>query len=150
VQDDFAERITRRFLKLCENPRTQRVVIGFVQSTLEGEVRSQRLYKYLNRMVFAPLAGPAGMHVSTVRFQLVASTLAGLAMMRYVVKLEPLASMTVDELVPVLAPAVRGALQAEPVGELPAWDDETAPYPLAERHTLDAHRSWKLTGRLAP
>lgn len=147
MEDDFAERVTRRFLGLCESPRTRGVVLRFVRMTLEGGTGSKVLYRYLNKMLFKPLAGPAGLHVSTVRLQLVSSTLAGVAMMRYQVRLEPLASMSVDELVPVLAPAIRGCLAAEPTGQVPAWDSELAPYPRTEWATLDARRQFKLTGR---
>lgn len=146
--DDFAESVTRRFLGFCENQRTQAAVIATIRSAMEGEGRSQKVFRRLNRLVFVPLAGPAGLHVSTTRIQLALGTLSAAAMMRYVMKLEPLASMELEDLVQTLTPAVRGALQAEPSGEIEAWDDDVAPYPRAEPYRLDARRQWKLTGRL--
>jgi hypothetical protein len=146
--DDFAESVTRRFLGFCENQRTQAAVIATIRSAMEGEGRSQKVFRRLNRLVFVPLAGPAGLHVPTVRLQLALGTLSAAAMMRYVMKLEPLASMELEDLVQTLTPAVRGALQAEPVGEIEAWDADAAPYPRAEPHRIDARRQWKLTGRL--
>lgn len=148
TRGDFAESVTRRFLGFCENQRTQAAVIATIRSAMDGEERSQKVFRRLNRLVFLPLAGPAGLHVSTVRVQLVLGTLSAAAMMRYVMKLEPLASMDFEDVVTALTPAVRGALESEPVGEVPAWDAEVAPYPRAEPHRLDARRSWKLTGRL--
>ena len=130
--DDFAESVTRRFLGFCENQRTQAAVIATIRSAMEGEGRSQKVFRRLNRLVFVPLAGPAGLHVSTTRIQLVLGTLSAAAMMRYVMKLEPLASMELEDLVQTITPAGRGALQAEPSGEVEAWD----------------RRQWKLTGRL--
>lgn len=149
TMDDFAEKVTRRFFGFCENQRTQAAVIATIRSAMEGEGRSQKVFRRLNRLVFVPLAGPAGLHVSTVRLQLALGTLSAAAMMRYQMKLEPLASMDLEDLVQALTPAVRGALQAEPVGEIEAWDDEAAPYPRSEPHRLDARRQWKLTGRLS-
>lgn len=146
--DDFAESVTRRFFGFCENQRTQAAVIATIRSAMEGGGRSQKVFRRLNRLVFLPLAGPAGLHVSTVRIQLVLGTLSATAMMRYVMKLEPLASMELEALIQATTPAVRGALQAEPTGEIEAWDTDIAPYPLAEPHQLDARRNWKLTGRL--
>lgn len=146
--DDFAELVTRRFFGFCENQRTRAAVIATIRSAMEGEGRSQKVFRRLNRLVFVPLAGPAGLHVSTVRIQLVLGTLSATAMMRYVMKLEPLASMELEDLIAATLPAVRGALQSEPVGEIEAWDAEAAPYPRAEPHRLDARRSWKATGRL--
>ncbi|GGO91252.1 hypothetical protein GCM10011584_24890 [Nocardioides phosphati] len=146
--DDFAESLTRRFLGFCENQRTQAAVIATIRLAMDGETGSQKVFRRLNRLVFLPLAGPAGLHVSTTRVQLALGTLSAAAMMRYVMKLEPLASMELEDLVRTLTPAVRGALQAEPSGEIEAWDAEVAPYPRAEPHRLDARRNWKLTGRL--
>lgn len=148
TMDDFAESLTRRFLGFCENQRTQAAVIATIRLAMDGETGSQKVFRRLNRLVFLPLAGPAGLHVSTTRVQLALGTLSAAAMMRYVMKLEPLASMELEDLVRTLTPAVRGALQAEPSGEIEAWDAEVAPYPRAEPHRLDARRNWKLTGRL--
>jgi hypothetical protein len=149
TMDDFAESVTRRFLGFCENQRTQAAVIATIRLAMDGEAGSQKIFRRLNRLVFLPLAGPAGLHVSTTRIQLALGTLSAAAMMRYVMKLEPLASMELEDLVRTLTPAVRGALQAEPSGEIDAWDAEVAPYPRAEPHRLDARRQWKLTGRLS-
>lgn len=147
VEEDFAERVTRRFFQLCENPRTRRPILRFVSMTLVGGKQSRLLYGYLNKVLFGPLTGPAGLHVSTVRLQLASTTLAGFAVVRYKVKLEPLASMPVEELVRTVVPAVRGCLMAEPTGEIPAWDAGVSPYPRTEWATLDARRQFKLTGR---
>jgi len=147
--EDLAERVTRRFFSLCENPRSRRAVLRFVRMSLSGGRSSRIFYSWLNRMVFRPLAGPAGMHVPAVRVQLVGSTLAGLAITRYVVRLEPIASMSLDELVPVVGPPLRGAVIAAPRGAIPAWDVAQAAYPRREWHELDARRHHKLTGRPA-
>jgi hypothetical protein len=147
--EDFAERVVRRFLHVCENPRTRDAMLRFVRGSLSGGWTSRFFYRNLNRMVLRPLAGPAGLHASTLRLQLVTAQLAGLAMMRYVVKLEPLASMSVDELVVVFAPSVRGALHAQPAGPAYAWAEERS-YPAVDWAGADLRRQVRMTGRLAP
>ena len=146
---DLAERIVRRFLHICENPKTRDAMLRFVRGSLSGGWTSRFFYRNLNRMVLRPLAGPAGFHASTLRLQLVTAQLAGLAMMRYVVKLEPLASMSVDELVVVFAPSVRGALTAQPASPAYTWSEER-PYPAVDWSRSDPRRQFKMTGRLAP
>ena len=60
-------------------------------------------------MVLNPVARAMGVETSAVRLELVGSQLIGLAMIRYVLKVEPIASLSVDELVPLMAPPLRRA-----------------------------------------
>ncbi len=53
-----------------------------------------------------------GVETSAIRMELVGSQLIGLAMLRYVLKVEPIASLDIDDLVPLMAPPLRQALGA--------------------------------------
>ena len=64
-----------------------------------------------------PLARALRLETSAVRLELVGSQLVGLAMLRYVLEVEPIASLDIDELVPMMAPAVRSSLRG---GDQPA------------------------------
>jgi hypothetical protein len=46
-----------------------------------------------------------------MRLELVASQLIGLAMARYVIQVEPIASASIDEVVALAAPSIRAALK---------------------------------------
>ena len=70
----------------------------------------RRFYALVNRLVLSPVLRAAGVQTSAVRVELVGAQLVGLAMMRYVLKVEPIASLDVDELVPMMAPALRQTL----------------------------------------
>jgi len=60
--------------------------------------------------VLNPVARAMGVETSAIRLELVGAQLIGLAMIRYVLKVEPIASLSVDELVPLMAPPLRSAL----------------------------------------
>ncbi len=118
--DDYTERLLRRFLLLCENPRTQRRVLALVRSSVSNAGAGRRFYALVNRVVLHPVARATGVKTSAVRVELVGSQLIGLAMIRYVLEVEPIASLDIDELVPLVAPAVRQSLtgrseRAQPV-----------------------------------
>ena len=121
VSNDLTERMLRRFLLLCESPRTQRRVLALVEATVNNAVAGRRFYALVNRLVLSPILRAAGVRTSAVRIELVGAQLVGLAMMRYVLKVEPIASLDVDELVPMMAPALRqtltGRSQAAPALE---------------------------------
>jgi hypothetical protein len=133
VEDDLADRLVRRFLSWADQPRNQRRALRLCLGVL-GQGRSARAaFGLLNRVVFFPIVRASGTRPSAARMELVAAQLFALAMLRYRVRLEPVASMSVDELVPLYAPAIRAVLNAEPgeratgpayrPGVVPGWDE---------------------------
>jgi hypothetical protein len=111
---DFTERLLRRFLLLCESPRTRRRVLALVRGSVSNARAGRRFYALVNRVVLSPVARAMGVEASAVRLELVGSQLIGIAMIRYVLEVEPIASLDVDELVPLLAPPLRQALTGRP------------------------------------
>jgi hypothetical protein len=110
VAMDFSERLLRRFLLLCENPRTQRRALALVRGSVSNARAGRAFYALVNRVVVNPVARAMGVQSSAVRMELVGSQLIGLAMIRYVLKVEPIASLDVEELVQLMAPPLRAAL----------------------------------------
>ncbi|MBO9520855.1 MAG: hypothetical protein J7518_04900 [Nocardioidaceae bacterium] len=112
VVRDFSDRLLRSFLTLCENPRTRQGMLTMVQASVGSARAGQRFYRMLNRTVVNPAARATGLHASALRLELVCGQLVGLAMMRYVLGLEPVASVPPDEIVRQFAPAIRATLKA--------------------------------------
>lgn len=108
---DFSVRLLRTFLALCENPRTRQRMLKMVQASVGSGGTDRALYRMLNRTVVTPTAKATGIKASALRYELVCGQLVGLAMMRYVLKVEPVASTTTDEIVQVFAPAIRATLK---------------------------------------
>ncbi|HJQ06511.1 MAG TPA: hypothetical protein VJ872_13745 [Nocardioides sp.] len=111
--EDFAIVLVRRFLRLCEHPRTQARMLRMIRNATRHGDDSPRLYRWINRVVLHPAAPARLRSMSAMKAELVASQLVGLAMVRYVLEVEPLASASVDEVVRLAAPAVAAALQGE-------------------------------------
>ena len=109
---DFADRLLRSFLALCESPRTREAMLRMVQASVGSARAGQRFYRMLNRTVVNPAAKATGMHASALRVELVCGQLVGLAMMRYVLRVEPVASVATEEIVRQFAPAIRATLKA--------------------------------------
>ncbi len=110
VSSDFTERLLRRFLLLCESPRTQRRALALVKGSVSNARAGKAFYALVNRVVLNPVAKSMGIETSAIRLELVGSQLIGLAMIRYVLKVEPIASLSVDDLVVLMAPPLRAAL----------------------------------------
>jgi hypothetical protein len=111
LAEDVAVRLVRRFLLLCESPRTRAVLVRLTERSA-GNARAGRvLYRMVSRLVVNPVARATGVQASALRTELVVAQLVGIAMLRYVVKVEPLASASVDEVVELTAPGVRSTLR---------------------------------------
>ena len=108
---DFSVRLLRNFLGLCENPRTRQHMLRMVRGSVGSARAGQAFYRVLNRSVVNPAARATGVHASALRVELVCGQLVGLAMMRYVLQVEPVASTPAEEIVRQFAPAIRATLQ---------------------------------------
>jgi len=90
-------------------------MMAMLRSAVAHDDSAVRLRSLLLRVVFRPLAAGAGAADGDAdsRAALVASQVVGLAFARYVLRLEPLASASADELVPLLAPTLQRYLTGE-------------------------------------
>ncbi|MBW1601228.1 TetR family transcriptional regulator [Streptomyces sp. JJ66] len=111
------ERLLRAFLRLWEGEETSQQMRGILRSAVPHEAAARMLREFITGEVLTPVAEALGGDAPRVRASLVASQLVGLAMTRYLVRVEPLAAMTRDEVVAAVAPTVQGYL----TGPLGAW-----------------------------
>lgn len=82
-----------------------------VKSSVGSGGADRALYRMLNRTVVTPTAKSTGIEASALRYELVCGQLVGLAMMRYVLQVEPTASTSTEEIIRVFAPAIRATLR---------------------------------------
>ncbi len=134
--EDFAIRLLRRFLLLCEHPRTRQRMLRLVRQSTQPGPDAPRLYGWINKAVLNPRFQPVVERraMSAMKAELVAAQLIGLAMTRYVLRIEPLASASVDDVVRMAAPSVAAALQGEEAfSAVVRPDEEPAPEPRRRR-----------------
>jgi hypothetical protein len=110
--EDLAITLVRRFLILCESPRTRRTMLKMVRGSTGGGRAGRRFYRVINRAVLIPVLRTRGVQASAMKTELVASQLIGIGVLRYVVKVEPMASASLDEVIELAAPSIRATLRA--------------------------------------
>lgn len=123
-----AERLLGVFLSVWDDPETRLPLVALVRTSLGIEGPVDLLRDVLVRLVYQPLreALPeAGVAQPERRAQLVASQMIGLVVARYVLAVEPLASMPPEELVGWVAPALQRYLD----GPLPGGPGSGPPAP---------------------
>lgn len=118
------ERLIRTFLSVWEDPVTGPVMIGFLRTAVANGMGPGLFSDCYGRRIADAVVHELGDHVAgedpSFRASLVASQLVGLAMTRYVLAVEPLASKTSEDVATAFAPTVRRSL----FGGLPTATDQ--------------------------
>jgi AcrR family transcriptional regulator len=117
--------IVRAFLEAWEPPETRVRLMAMLRSALTNEAAMGMIRDLLVREVFAPVTEALGVPDGQFRATLVGSQLVGLSILRYIGRVEPLASASVDDLVAAIGPTVQRYL-AEDLGGGCAAAAETA------------------------
>ena len=100
--DGLGERIARTFLTTWDATPGQGPMLAMIRSAVTDDKAAASLRGFLTRVLFIPLADAAGSDRPELRANLVGSQMVGLAMARYVVRLEPLVSTSPEELAPIV------------------------------------------------
>ncbi len=103
----------RTFLEAWEPPETRVRMLAMLRSAMTNETAMGMIRDLLVREVFGPITATLGVADAPLRAELVGSQLVGLAIMRFVGRIEPLASASIDELVAAVGPTVQRYLTGE-------------------------------------
>src|ERR1700720_4349825 len=104
--DGLGERLVRVFVEPWDSPAGS-PLLGLIRSVVGNEDAAALLREFVTREVLGRIARALELDQPQLRAALVASQLVGLAMIRYVVKVEPLASARTDNLVAWLGPTLQ-------------------------------------------
>lgn len=108
--DDVGERLTRFVLGVWENPATRTPLLAIVRSAVNNETAAAVFRRLVASQVLRRIAAQLDLPDAELRAELAAAQLVGTAMLRHVVKVEPLASADLEQIVARVAPVVQGHL----------------------------------------
>ncbi|WP_433049329.1 TetR family transcriptional regulator [Dactylosporangium sp. CS-033363] len=113
--DGVGERLVRMFLSVWDSPAGTPVV-ALVRSAMQHDWSARMLREFLVSQVLRRATRTLDLDPAEAptRASLVASQMIGMAMLRYILKLEPLASMPPEDIVRNLAPTIQRYL-ADPL-----------------------------------
>lgn len=100
------ERLVRVFLGMWSEPQFRAPMLGLVRSAFTSEQGATMLREFVGTALLGRVAAGLGL-ADPLRIEAAAAQLIGLVVLRYVVRLEPIASASEDELVALVAPAVQ-------------------------------------------
>jgi AcrR family transcriptional regulator len=122
-REELGERFVRFVLELWETTAFRPLLLGVVRSATTDPIAAAMLRQLLAEGPFLALARAIDLPDATLRATLAGSQLIGLALARYVVAVEPLASVPPEVLVRALAPTVQRYL----VGDLTGVEHPASP-----------------------
>lgn len=102
---ELGERLVRFFLGVLGDPHRRNGLLALIRSASGNEQAAAMLRQFVTSALFARIAERVG--VPRLPVELVASQLIGMALLRHILQVEPLASADDDEVVALVAPVVQ-------------------------------------------
>ncbi|WP_248959762.1 TetR/AcrR family transcriptional regulator [Sphaerisporangium perillae] len=102
---EIGERLVRFLLTMTADPAAREPIIALMRSAMTNEQVVVMIREFLTMAVFNRVV--EGLGISPVRMEVAFAQMFGVVLMRYVLRLEPLASAEVEELVGILAPTIQ-------------------------------------------
>jgi AcrR family transcriptional regulator len=104
--DGLGERLARFFIEVWDSPAGVRLH-AMIRSMVSSDKAAALMRDFVSREILARLAQALKLERPQVRAGLAASQLVGIAMLRYVVKVEPLASASADQVAAWIGPTLQ-------------------------------------------
>lgn len=116
-REQAGQRLIRRLLSVWDGPSSAQFV-ALVRSAASHDTAARMLREFFGSVIFGRLARELAIDHPAIRGSLCASQILGLALARYVVALEPLASAPAEAVIAAVAPTLQRYL----TGDLdPVW-----------------------------
>ncbi|MCT2590067.1 TetR family transcriptional regulator [Streptomyces sp. N2-109] len=114
--DQVGETMTRFIFRVWGNAVTREPLLAIVRSAVNNETAAAIFRRLVTRQLLSVLAGRLTAPDAELRVELAVAQLVGTAMLRYVIKVEPLASTDAEVLIARLAPVVQHHLTGADLG----------------------------------
>jgi AcrR family transcriptional regulator len=111
--DQAGRRMVETFLSVWDHAATQNPLLALVRSAVGDEHAAAMLREFITEEVLGQISHRLGSPDARLRATLVGSQIIGLAMARYIVKVEPLASATPAQVVAAVGPTLQRYLTGD-------------------------------------
>lgn len=111
---DIGTRMVRTYLRIWETPDTAATMRAMLQSATSNTDANDAFRGFMQNYVLTAVSGVlGGGEQARLRAMLAASNLVGTAVLRYIIQVPPLATLSADEVVALIAPTVTRYLTAD-------------------------------------
>jgi AcrR family transcriptional regulator len=98
--------LVRGYLQVVDSDESRNAILALIRSAVSNEKAAAMLREFLTAELLSSLAAITDFPNAPLRASLVAAQLVGIAMLRHVVRVEPIAKASPDEIVALVAPVI--------------------------------------------
>lgn len=111
--EGLGERLAGYFIGVWENPVSRAPLLAVMRSAMTHEAAAKVLRVFVLRRLLGRIADRLDVPDATFRAELAASHMVGIAVLRYVIRAEPLASADPEKIIAMVAPTLQRYLTEE-------------------------------------
>ncbi len=104
--DDCVPALVRGYLYVVDSDASRNAILALVRSAVSNDKAATMLREFLTAELVPVIARLSGHRDARLRASLVAAQLMGIAMLRHVLKVDPLARASLDDIVTLVTPAI--------------------------------------------
>ncbi|MFI7129101.1 TetR family transcriptional regulator [Nonomuraea sp. NPDC050153] len=104
-REEVGERLVRLLLQVTASPETREPMLALIRSAMTNEQTVMMVREFFTNALLYQVADR--LEVPHLRIEAAFAQMFGMVMARYVIRLEPMASASHDELVALLAPTIQ-------------------------------------------
>jgi AcrR family transcriptional regulator len=113
-EGDIGSRLVAQYLRIWESPETATSMAAMLQSATSNGDAQEAFRTFMREYVLTAVSGViGGDERARLRAMLAATNLVGTALMRYIIKVPPLATLPAEDVVRLIAPTVTRYLTAD-------------------------------------
>jgi Tetracyclin repressor-like, C-terminal domain len=105
--DHVGEALSELFLRVWDDQGQRNPLLTLLRAATTEPRAARLLDEFLRTRLLGPLLARLGSDQPELRRDLVISQLAGLALTRYILRFEPIASTPAEQLIPLIAPTLQ-------------------------------------------
>jgi AcrR family transcriptional regulator len=112
--DGMGDRLARRFLQLWDDPESGPALVGLIRGATSHQPSAELIRDFVGREILGRIAATLDRPDAALRANLCGAQVMGTALLRYVLRAEPLASAPAEEVAAWLGPTLQRYLTGEP------------------------------------
>jgi AcrR family transcriptional regulator len=108
---ESAEALVRGYLAVVDSDQSRNAILALVRSAVSNEKAATMMREFLTTELLSVIAGWTLAPDAPLRAGMVAAQLVGIAMLRHVVRVDPVVKASPDEIVALVAPVIEQYLR---------------------------------------